>query len=240
MNKIIFVVVVALASYAFAGKFIPEKLDCTFYAVLNASFNNLSCGGRLFGKQNGTHFYQRVDLIYNSVTIYSDIQRCDIKNPEGKCLDHSVAVGACTDAYVEGHNQYDNAFEYDSQEMIPCPIGGGDCVQYCNSADMLCLTANSQKNIIGLKNKDKLSGNNYEMILDWKPHTHFGMDKFDLDMCDGTILPRPGSPCPDDPSSSFASSLPTSSVTPKPSSSPSTMVKASSVLVGAALLAAAL
>jgi len=230
MNKVVIVLIAALASYTCAEIFIPKNLGCTRSAKLNANSSGRVADGHLWAKDFGDAHFMRIDLMHEGQLVSSQIIRCDKKDKDGNCFNHVTASASCIDSYTSNVNSFSNPFEYDSQETIPCPIGEGECTMYCLNATV-CYIVNSDKVVVAHKIADAMS-----MIMDWQKDEYFTMDKFVFTTCDGNELPYPVNPCSD--YSSGASSQSSSSVppTPKPSSSNSSVVKASFIVVLAALL----
>jgi len=233
MNKIAVVLVAAVAACVCADTFTPKKLPCSFSAEMNTSVMGMLLPGHMWGMQKGDAFYSRVDSTYGGQVMASTITRCDKKNDEGKCFEHSFLMGQCTDDYVDGVNEYDSPFEYVTKETVTCPVGDGDCTKYCNKDDETCIIANKDNAVIGIEVAAEQG--TVLITLAWLDGEQFTTEQFALQTCNGTNMTAPASPCDDSSSQSYGSD---SSVTPKSSSASSSMVKASFIAVLAALLLA--
>jgi len=244
MNKLV-VLFVALASCVFAESkmLLPKELDCTFYANVTAVYSStMRAGGYFMGMQKGDELYTRIDLVIEGgITISSTITRCDIKEDK-LCLEHTEAMGTCSEKFVLGINNVDAAFYYDSEEEIPCPLDASkNCTKYCNSTQYDCIILAADKSMEAMDYYDENENmTRYELIYTWHKDlpSSFSSAQFAFDKCNnGGKASRPHNPCFDEPSSS-TTPAPSSTAPSESQSSSSSMVKAWFVAVLAALLVA--
>jgi len=246
MNKLV-VLFVALASCAFAETkmLLPKELDCAFYANITAIYSStMAAGGFFMGMQKGDELYTRVDIVMEGgITLSSTITRCDMKDNEGKCLEHTETMGKCSEKYVLGINNIDAAFYYDSEEEQPCPLDPSkNCTRYCNSTQFDCIILDADRSMVAMDYIDENENmTRYELIYTWHKDlpSSFSSAQFAFDKCNnGGKASRPHNPCFDEPTSSSTTPAPSSTAPSESQSSSSSMVKAWFVAVLAALLVA--
>jgi len=156
----------------------------------------------MWGMQKGDEFYSRMEMTMGGQVITTSIVRCDKKDSKGNCFSHELSMGVCNEDYVDGANEYNTPFVYDSKKTVSCPVGDGDCTKYCYTPEKICIFANKDDLIVGAETSDE--DVQIVVTLKWLDE-EFTTEKFAVETCDGKKMSAPESPCDD--SSSSAPSL---------------------------------